>query len=126
MAGVRGRPRKVQLPEPIAIAEEVAKMEAQPETLAPVAPLGSPVNNYGIIKPMDVKPTRERFAHVLDMLKPYAERGFLFTADDVSVTITKGRCSECLNVTNTDAEFKRALNRVAVAAASASGRSVIE
>lgn len=113
MAGQRGRPRKVELPHPSAPQREVVNMDnsVAPEFRAPVP---APV---AIITPQSIRVTPERIAHVLEKLEKFAERGFSFSADDCSITITKGRCSECLNVTNTDAEFIRAINRVAVAAA---------
>jgi hypothetical protein len=119
MAGQRGRPRKVALPQPSASPGEVVNMDTS------VAPeFRAPVTAPGIITPQSIRVTPERIAHVLEKLEKFAERGFSFSADDCSITITKGRCSECLNVTNTDAEFIRAINRVAVAAAAAGHRAV--
>lgn len=139
MAGMRGRPRKVALTEPtqgesfgvVANAiEPVAEIGPYPphfEALRPemtnpvVAPLG-----HSILTPRNVRPTPERMTEVLDLLKPALERGFEVETDPqgICVTIKKGRCAECLNITNTNTEFMKALNRVNVAWAAA-GRSAI-
>lgn len=121
MAGQRGRPRKVLLPQPS--ASQLQKVVTMDNSVAPEfrAPVTAP---SAIITPQAIRVTPERIAHVLGKLEKFAERGFLFSADECSITITKGRCSECLNVTNTDAEFVRAINRVAVAAAAAGHRAV--
>lgn len=121
MAGQRGRPRKVSLPQPS--ASPLPKVVNMDQSVAPEfrAPVTAP---SAIITPQAIRVTPERISHVLEKLEKFAERGFAFAADDCSITITKGRCSECLNVTNTDAEFIRAINRVAVAAAAAGHRAV--
>ncbi len=137
MTGVRGRPRRVNLTEPVQNETEsaVVRAIAEPEELAtmPPAPLEHRPENtnqvvsplgHGILTPRKAVPTRERMAEVLELLGKAVERGFTVMpdAEGVSVTITKGRCSECLNITNTNAEFIKALNRVNVASAAAAGR----
>lgn len=125
MAGVRGRPRKVQLPEPIAITQEVVKMEAQ-EANNPLSGIVLETQEaYGrpaVMHPRDVKPTPERMGHVLKKLEVVLARGFTVTpdAEGVSVTISKGRCAESINITSSDNEIMRCVHRVNVASASSS------
>lgn len=121
MAGVRGRPRKVLLPEPSAITEDKTMLNQHPDLVGLVNP--TDYTKPAIMHPRDVKPTPERMTHVLDKLAKFVERGFIVTPDKegVSITITKGRCSEGINITSTDHQMIQCVNRVAVAAAFANG-----
>jgi hypothetical protein len=125
MAGVRGRPRRVSLTEGQTIAET---MEPLPSIVDAVEhePQQGVINptDYTrpvIINPRHVKPTPERMGVVLEKMAKFLERGFEITPDrdGVSITIRKGQCAESINITSSDVELQRAVNRVAVWAATA-------
>lgn len=129
MTSMRGRPRKVNLEAPTTITEEVQKMQAVVSDLDGITlPQNDETTNeveYDkkvIISPKDIKATPQRMGVVLKKLEPVLQRGFAVIPDHegVSVTISKGRCSESINITSSDAELMRCVHRVSVAHAASS------
>ncbi|CAB4164663.1 hypothetical protein UFOVP826_66 [uncultured Caudovirales phage] len=124
MAGVRGRPRRVALTEGQTIAETMEPLpsivdDTEQERQSVINP--TDYTRPVIINPRHVKPTPERMGVVLEKMAKFLERGFEITPDrdGVSITIRKGQCAESINITSSDVELQRAVNRVAVWAATA-------